>query len=159
MVVLIMGIIASTVVPAMENVREMRAGAARDDIARMLETAKGRALASGEPVGLRIDLNASQLSVVVIDQASDVVGITDPLTGRASDLILPLVYPGVTITGLTNGDGSTGTGVIWFDFEANPHTRSNDGVFGEINDSPAIITLSSAETVVVHAYSGLVEKP
>jgi len=159
MVVVIMGVVAVTVIPAMDNLREMREGAARDDVARMLEMTKGHALASGEPFGLRVDTSDSVLTMVQVSNAGGIVNTSDPLTGMSRSLILSQVYPDVTLGGFVNGDGASGPGIIWFDYEAYPHTRNINGVFTAINDEPAIITLSSSATVVVHAYSGLVETP
>lgn len=159
MVVVIMGIVSVTVIPAMDNVRGMREGAARDDVARLFEVTKGYAIASGKPVGLRVALSESTLSIVTIDPAGGIVLLNEPLTGNARTLWVEQTYPGVTLTGFTNGDGVSGDGIVWFDFEANPHTRNPNGVFKSLNDDPAVITLSSSSTVIVHAYSGLVEKP
>lgn len=159
MVVVIMGVVAVTVIPAMDNVREMRAGAARDDVARFLEITKGHAMASGEPVGLQIDLSTSILSIVQVGSAGGITIMNDPLTGAEHSLLLSQTYPDVTVAGFINGDGAGGSGIIWFDYEADPHTRNSSGLFTAINDEQAVITLSSSATIVVHAYSGLVEKP
>ncbi len=159
MVVVIMGIIAVSVIPAMGNVRDMRAGAARDDVARMLEITKGNALASGEPVGLRIDVERSELTMIHLSVAGTITPMTDPLTGQDRMVNITQTYSDVSLSGIINGDGSSGSGMIWFDYESTPHTRNPSGDFTAINDEPAVITLSSGSTVIVHAHSGLVEKP
>ncbi len=159
MVVVIMSIVAVTVIPAVDNVRVMRAGAAHDDVARLLEVTKARAMASGSPVGLRVDLADSTLTLVEVDPSVGITNLADPLTGADRILRVRETYSDVSIASLINGDGDSGTGIIWFDFESTPHTRNTDGDFASISDDHAIITLSSGATVIVHAHSGFVEKP
>ena len=154
-VVVIMGIIAVSVIPAMNNVEEMRAGAARDDLVRLIEVAKGLAVASGTPHGVRIDLLGSEIELVEIDAQGDVQAKFDPLTNGTRSLDIQSVYPGVSLTNMINGDGGGGSGVVWFDYESSPHTRTSQGEFEAINTQAATITLSSGERVVIHPHSGL----
>jgi prepilin-type N-terminal cleavage/methylation domain-containing protein len=156
-VVLLMSIVAVSVIPVIGNVQLMRNGAARDDAMRLLELAKARALATGLPNGVSVDLADSSLTLLQITDAGQVETVVDPLTYQSRSIVLPAAYSGVSVESMVNGDGARGSGVIWFDFEANPHTRESNGEFTELNDEPAQIVLSSQEAVVVHAYSGLVE--
>lgn len=158
-VVVLMGIVAVSVIPAMHNVRDMRSGAARDDIARMLNIAKARAMASGQPKGLLVDLEASSLSIVGIDADGAYAIESDPLTGRERAIDFAASHPGVTINTMTNGDGASGTGIVWFDYEATPHTRDSGGGFVAINAEPVEITTGAGLRVLVNAHSGLVETP
>ena len=158
-VVVLMGIIAVSVIPAIGSVQGMREGAARDEVGRMLEVAKARAIASGVPCGLEIDLNESSLTIVRLSDAGSIEDLSDPLTMRARSVVLPSVFSGVTLSGLTNGDGVGGSGTIWFNYEATPHTRTSGGALEATNSSNATIELSSGQQVVVHAYTGVVELP
>lgn len=157
MVVVIMGIISTTVLPAMGNVRAMREGAARDDLMRFIEVTKGRAVASGMPHGLQINLSDSSLTIVRITDAGTVEVEPDPLTNRDRAINLSSLYSGVTLTDMINGNGAGGSGTIWFDYESNPHTRSSSGVFLSLNSSIVTVAVSSGEFVVVHPYSGVLE--
>ena len=158
-VIMLMGILAASVIPAMDNVRVMREGAARDDIARLLEITKARAMASGEPKGLHVDITEFTLGIVELNSAGSLELMNDPLTGADRTLNISTTYPGVEITDMMNGDGTSGTGIVWFDFESTPHTRDTSGVFVALNNDPVEISLSSGQRVVVHAYSGMVETP
>lgn len=155
-VMVIMGIVSVSVIPAVSNVRTMREGAARDDLVRMIEVAKGLAVASGMPHGLRINLESSVVSVVLIDEFGAVVTETDALTGRDRAINLSVVYPGVEISSLRNGDGVGGSGTIWFNFESSPHTSTDAGEFVELNTLEAIVEMVSGEQVAVYPYSGMV---
>ncbi len=156
-VVVIMGIISVSVIPAMNNVEEMRAGAARDDLVRMTEVAKGLAVASGMPHGVRVDLLVSEIEIVEINEQGSVEVKSDPLTNGTRSLDIPTIYAGVTLTDMVNGDGVGGSGVIWFDYESSPHIRTSQGAFVAINTQVATITLSSGEVVRIHPHSGLLE--
>ena len=156
-VVLIMGVITASVVPAMDNVRTMRRGAARDDLSRMLMVARGRAAASGRPHGLRIDLTGSTLTVIEVSVTGGIQADRDPLSGNDRTLDLGVTYSGVALSDMTNGDATRGSGIIWFDFEGVPHTRDSDGSYLGINTQEAVVTLDSGQSVVVHPYTGMVE--
>lgn len=156
-VVLLMSIVSVTVLPAMGNVQLMREGAARDEVIRFIDVARARALASGEPVGVGVGLQLSSLSMVRVAETGGVQILTDPLTGRQRRVFISAMYSGVTLEGLLHGDGSSGSGMIWFDYEGAPHTRDQFGAFQSLNDAPVEIEMSSSETILVHPHSGFVE--
>lgn len=156
-VVLLMSIVAVSVIPSLGNVQLMRDGAARDDSMRLLELAKARAMATGLPNGVSVDLSDSSLTLVQVTDAGQIETVIDPLTYQSRTIELPVAYSGVTVASMINGDGVGGSGVIWFDYEANPHTRESNGDFAQLNDEPSRIELSSLESVIVHAYTGVIE--
>lgn len=156
-VVVIMGIISVSVIPAMNNVSTIREGAARDDLVRYIEIARGKAVASGSPHGLEIDVASSTISLVQINQLGQIEPTFDPLTNTNRTLDLSSLYQGVTITSFTNGDGQSGSGILWFDFESTPHTRDSSGNFIALNNDPALIQISSDEVVYVYSHSGTLE--
>ena len=157
LVIVLMGIIAVSVLPAMGNVQIMREGAARDDLARMLDITRSRALATGTPTGVRIDLNDSTISLVETENGTSITPLIDPLTYNPRMLDIDDTYTRVTIESMTNGNGDSGSGYVWFDFDATPHTRSGSGAFESDNQEQVEIELSSGQSVIVHPYSGVVE--
>jgi len=156
-VVVIMVIISVSVLPAMGNIRTMREGAARDDLVRMIEVAKGRSVASGMPYGLEVNLSTHVIRLVQVNSLGETEITYDPLTNGERTIDLSIVYPGVTILSMINGDGDSGSGTIWFDYEATPHTRNDSGAFVSLNSESATITLSSREQIIVYPYSGAME--
>jgi len=156
-VVVIMGIISVTVIPAMGTVQGMREGAARDDLVRLIEVAKGKAVASGRPYGLWVDLADSSITIVQINDLGETQNEFDPLTNGIRTINLSTQYSGVTITSMINGDGAGGSGTIWFDYEANPHTRDLSGSFSALNSSTVRVSLSSGALVIIYPHSGTVE--
>ncbi|MFG0245831.1 MAG: prepilin-type N-terminal cleavage/methylation domain-containing protein [Phycisphaerales bacterium JB052] len=159
LVVVLMGIITVSVIPTMANVQAMRNGAARDDVARMLDVTRARAMAAGEPMGMRVNLTDSQLDMVEIGTTGTATPVSDPLTGEARSIDISAAYSGVSVIRMINGDGSSGSGTVWFDYEGTPHTRNNDGSFAALNEEQVEITLDSGERVLVYAYTGVVATP
>lgn len=156
-VVMLMGILAVSVIPAMGNVTQMRAGAARDDLSRTLEFARSQAMSIGQPVGVRIDPEESTLELVGIDSVGEIIVLNDPLTTKPRIVSISDSYSGAEITGLDGVEDDNA--VIWFDFDGTPHTRSGDGSFIAFNDDPVEILINDDLLVVVHAYSGMVQSP
>jgi len=156
-VVVIMGILSAAVIPAMGSVRTMREGAARDDLVRYLNVVRGRAMAASSEIGLSIDLADSSMTMVSIDSLGAIQNEIDPLTGKSRSLTIPDIYSGVTITAMTNGDGASGSGTVWFDFESTPMTYDSFSSAFVVNAQSATITLSSGARVVVYPYSGTLE--
>ena len=157
LVIVLMGIITVSVLPAMGNVQTMREGAARDDVARMLDITRSRALATGLPSGVRVDLSDSTLTLVQIETGITISPLIDPLTYNERVLDVDDLYDRVEIDSMTNGNGDSGTGYVWFNYDATPHTRLANGTFEANNDEPVRIELNSGQAVVVHPWSGVVE--
>lgn len=159
LVVVLMGILAASVVPAMDNLSTIREGAARDDVARMLQLTRARALASGTPNGLRVNLGDSSLELVRVPSGGGVSAATDPLTGNERGLDIDSTYQDVTLASMINGDGVQGDGVVWFDYTGAPHTRNANGNFVSSNTENVILSLSSGAQVIVYPRTGLVDMP
>ncbi len=155
--VVIMGIVSVAVIPSMDNVRSMRSGAARDDLVRYIHVARGRAVASGTPRGIQVDLTDSSLTMVKLNRRGVVTPETDPLTNADRTIDLSELYPGVRITDMLNGDGIGGSGTMWFDFESNPMTYNTVSKTFTLNTQSVTISLSSGERVVIYPYSGTIE--
>ena len=157
-IVVIMAILSSTVIPVLNQSIEARQGASRDEVVRTFEFARGLAIAGGVPVGVSVDTGNSTLGVVTIDEDGDIVDVIDQIDGEIKRVNLSNQYAGVSISSFVNGDGQSGDGMVWFDFEAEPHTRDEvTGVFDAIFTQNARVTMSTGILVVIHAGSGLVE--
>lgn len=157
LIVVILGIVASTAIPVMNQSAQARQAASRDEVLRLLEFARGRALAAGMPVGVVVNASTSSMRLITIDSEDEVLDVVDPLDGRSKESNLSEMFAGVSIVSMVNGDGTSGDGTIWFDFRAEPHTRDEvSGAFDAVFSQNATITLSTDAQVVVHAGSGLV---
>lgn len=156
-VILLMGIVSVTVLPALGNVEQMREGAARDEVVRFMDVARARALAAGQPIGVNVGMQSSSLSMVHLADTGGVESMTDPLTGNPRSVFVTSMYSGVTFEDMLNGDGVRGSGTVWFDYEGVPHTRDQSGSFLSLNEDSVEIEMSSSEIILVHPHSGFVE--
>ncbi len=157
-VVVIMGIIAVSATPVLSQSIEARQAAARDEVIRLLEYARGRAIATGFPAGVRVDTIDSTIQLLAINEVGAVVDLSDPISGDSMMSDLPNEFAEVLVSSFVNGDGGSGTGTVWFDYQAEPHTRDDvSGVFDAVFIQNATITLSTGTRIVIHADSGFVE--
>ena len=156
-VIILMSVVSASVIPAMSNIVSMREGAARDDLVRMIEVAKGRSMASGLPHGLKIDVANSIITLVQITQGGQIESEIDPLTTKVRLMNLSDLYPGVPLASFEQGSSDGVQDIIWFDYESSPHVRSNQGAFVSLNNRSAIVTLSSGERVIIYPHSGVLE--
>ncbi|MEZ6243508.1 MAG: prepilin-type N-terminal cleavage/methylation domain-containing protein [Phycisphaerales bacterium] len=159
-VVLLMSILAVAVLPALASLDEARIGAAADEIERTLVLARSMAMASGEPTGADFDLTKQTVSLVRI---TSVGGAPEPALDALSQPVSPLrvgvTFPHVEVLSLTNGNGSGGSGAIWFRFDGAPETRAADGSLVGAFTQDAVVTLTGPKTVVIRMGAGLVEQP
>jgi len=152
-----MGILAVSVIPAMSQNRRATQGAARDEIMRRFEYARTHALATGSPTGVLVDTGDSSLTLNTLDGSGDVVVLQDPIGSEPLAVSIPDLFAGVTLVSFVNGDGTTTSGTVWFDYMGEPHTRHPDGGYDEPFTQNARVTIDGGGGVEVHAYSGFVE--
>lgn len=153
----IMGILAASVIPTLEQNTRAQHAAARDEVARLTRYARARAVAGGTPVGVGINAPDSTIDVRVLDGTGAVVTLADPIDGTPMSSALGELFGGARITGFVNGDGDTATGVAWFDHRGEPHTRTDAGDYDAPFSASAVITVETEHEIVIHAYSGMVE--
>jgi len=156
-VIVLMGILSATVLPALGNIQGMGVGAARDDLVRYFEVARGRALTSTVAYGVKIDLTNSSLTLLKINDMGTIQTVTDPMTNADRSINLGAAHSGVTIDYMYNGNGSWGSNTIWFDQDATPHKRDASGAYVSDNPYTTIIMLysgSNIQYVYVYPYSG-----
>jgi len=159
LIIVIMGILGASAIPVMNQSTQARQGASRDEVVRLFEFARGRAMASGVPSGVVVDTNADTLGLVTLSLAGDIVDMVDPVDGGIKFTNLANEYAGVAINSFVNGDGNSGDGTVWFDFRSEPHVRNeNSGVFDSVFSQNATMTLSTGTLIVIHSYSGLIEE-
>ena len=159
LIIVIMGVLATSAIPVINQSVQARQGASRDEVVRLFEFARGRAMASGVPAGVSVDTTSNTLTLVTLSLAGDIVDIVDPIDGGVKYANLANEYAGVAVNSFVNGDGSSGDGTVWFDFRSEPHTRDDvSGDFDSVFTQNATVTLSTGTLIVIHSYSGLVEE-
>lgn len=156
--VLITGILAASVVPALATMRQAREAAAAAEIAQLLHMARAHAMSTGEPAGL----TASSLTQAVTPVCAPIPGggvepLPDALGSDMPALILMDRYPGVAIIAVTGGGGETGEATIWFDRRGVPHRRNASGAYLADFTNNAVISVVGGRSVVVRRLSGVIE--
>lgn len=164
LVVVVLGVLAGVVMPGLGAIDYHRGKASVDEVKRLLRTARATALASGSPCGVRFRTTGTdRIDLVRKDPISGaVLPLLTPLGVASGTIYLEDGYPGVTITALENGDGSTTDDeTIWFAFDGTPHTRDSSGVFVADNTAVCRVTIawsSTSETVTVTPATGYIEE-
>ncbi len=157
-IVVIMAILAGTVIPVLDQSTQARQGASRDEVVRSFEFARAFAIAGGIPTGVAIDTSDSTLQIVTLNDLGAIIPVVDSIDGQIKEVDLSQQYAGVSISSFDNGNGTTGDGTVWFDFQAETHTRlQGSGAFDEVFNQNAVLTMSTGISITVHAGSGLVE--
>lgn len=156
----IISILASAaVVPAMSMVSRTRLAAATDEVARQLSTARSAALATADSHGiLFLESSGSLLAVRIEATNAPPSPAIDALGAPASYISIPASYPGITITSITSGDGSSGDTTLWFAHDGTPERRDAAGTRLGPFTHDAVITLSNNATITLRRGTGLIER-
>jgi prepilin-type N-terminal cleavage/methylation domain-containing protein len=156
----VISILASAaVIPAVSMVSRTRLASATDEIARQLSTARSLALSTGDSHGLLL-LESTEAFLCVRIQADNAppTAAIDPLGIPYAYIIIPARYPGVTITSITSGDGSSGDATLWFAHDGTPELRNAAGLRLGSFTHDAVITLSNNATITLRRGTGLIER-
>jgi len=159
LVVALLGILAVSVLPAIAGVGEARAAGAWREVERRFVHARSRAMCAGRAFGVRLNPTAGTFELLEIPAgggapvaASDALGQTMPAWS------LDLSYPGTAVTSFVGGDGSSGTGTVWFGHDGAPQRRNASGLLLGGFAQDAVVTITGARTVTIRKDSGLVER-
>lgn len=157
-VILVLGIIALTAVPALSIAREARAAGAAEFIERRLLDARARAVARGRPTGLHLDPGLGTLRALEIETpggspapAQTPLGEVEPAASVREH------FPDATFT-LVGGDGVTGAQTLWFAFDGTPQSRSPGGALLLPWGQDAVVSVSGGGVVRVVRVSGAIER-
>ena len=158
-VVIVLGIVAATSIPAFTSVAEARKAAATAEVERLLITARARAMATSCPTGLEIPLAGDSVRTLEILSTGASPTVAKDLFGApTSSTVIPAVYGGAKVSSLVNGDGTTSSRVIWFTHSATPQTRTTSGVLISAFTQDAVITMATGARLVVRRLTGAVEE-
>ena len=154
-VVTVTALLAASAIPAMNGIRDSQSVAAAAETARQLLTARARAVSTGRPHGVSVSVTGTLGKARIEDgTVATVVGADGQDEPPTS---LPAMFGGAEVESFLNGDGTTGSGTIWFDSEGTPHCRSSGGAFLQGFSQNAVVALTGGHVVTVHKVSGLVE--
>ncbi|MCW5777681.1 MAG: prepilin-type N-terminal cleavage/methylation domain-containing protein [Phycisphaeraceae bacterium] len=158
-VIVIVGILAVGVIPALGSTTGARQAACAREVHRLLTHARTFAMTTGQPSGVIADASSSTLTSVYIPTGSMSVAPLRTSTGATVDpLVLSSSFPNVEILSCVGGDGSTGLIRLWFSHSGIPQTRDAGGTLTGSFTQDASISLTGGFTISVRRVSGLVER-
>lgn len=157
-VMVIGALLAASVIPAMSRTDNARRGTGVAEAARVMTYARERAIASGRPVGVRINPDQSSLELLTVIPGQAPAPLASPL-GEATPVLLLDVRFGVKISKVDIPAGvlSADALVLWFDFAGVPHARTTGGALAGPTVADTHIIFDHGARIVVSAISGLVE--
>jgi len=157
-VLIIAGIMATTVIPAFSTIEGSRRAAASREIARLIGIARGHAMLTGEPAGVLIDPTADTVTLRRIPSGSTIpVAMLDAMGAPRESVVITALFAQVEIVSFIDGQGASGAGSIWFGFDGVPEIRDNAGTLISTATQSSIVTTTGIEVVSVRPNSGLIE--
>lgn len=158
-VAVIIGILAVSVIPAISTIEGARRTAAADEIARILTVVRAHATATGDATGVAIAVTTDSITPIRVNDAGNAAEpIPGPLGVDRPALLVAATFPGVAVTSVTLGDGTTADGTIWFGHDGTPRLRdANLDDSGPATDD-SLIGLTGGELVRVRRLSGAIEQ-
>lgn len=156
-VIVVLGVLAASAVPAFRTLTDVRRGAALNEIKRQLAVARSTAIMSGRPTGLTIQTDSSLQLVQVPTPGAGIQPLTGPLGETTPVTSLPGRFSGVSITSATSGRGETGAVTFWFAFDGSPQSRTPSGTLSGAWTADGAITLSGGRSITVRKITGVIE--
>ena len=158
-VVVILGILAVSVVPAIAGVSDSRQAAAWREVERRFVVARTMAMATGRSFGVRVDPSPGTFALLEMPASGGApTAAHDALGQTVAVWSLATAYPGTAVTSFVGGDGSSATGTVWFGYDGAPQRRTSAGALLGGFTQDASVTLTGGRTVTIRRTSGLIER-
>lgn len=157
-VAIVMGILAVSVVPALQSLTDARAAGARQELVRRLTEARDRAGGTATATGLELTLKTNTARLVTVSPTDgSVIPAADALGNPSAAWAMSAAFPGVSMSSVTLGDGSIGGGTVWFGADGTPGGTKPKDTPGSVWKTDTQIELSTGSSVLVRRGTGLIE--
>lgn len=157
-VVVIIGILSASAAPMLGSQGMLRERAAATEVAGLLRTARGFAMATGEPCGVRIRVAEDSLGLVTW---SPVSRESEPLTdlgGAAFEALgISDTFSGARLATVTDGRNGGEDVTIWFGHDGAPQWRDSGGSLLGVAEANGGIVFQGGTSVTIVAVSGAIE--
>ena len=158
-VIVVIGIVSVTVVPAWDSLTGTRRAAAAEEVERRLITARSLAVSEGHPVGVRIDPAADTVQFWTIASFGAAPAVMSMFDGQPDPLMsLSGTHPGSDVTTVLDGAGVSGAATLWFGYDGTPELRTATGTLTGGWTADAVITLAGGNVVTVRRGTGMVQR-
>jgi len=158
-VIVVMGLMSMAVAPALRTIDETRRIGAAEEVERRIANARVKARVMGRPVGVMLNPAAETSRTMTIASVgaapTAMVGVMGEVEPEAS---IAALYPGAEIVSVISGAGTSGTQVIWFDFDGTPHERTSGGARLPAWTGDGTVVLSGGYTITIRRESGGIDR-
>lgn len=155
-VVVVLGIVSASVIPAIGALAGARRAGAVEHVRATLRLARASAMLTGQPTGVAVNPDDSTLAVVWIAPGATAPGAKiDALGSPYTPVSLAIEFPGSAIDALVGFDGSSGAGTLWFGTDGVPERRDSIGTLLGTATSDAVLTLDSGEAITLDRGTGV----
>ena len=156
-VVIVIGIISVSAIPALDRLGDTRQAAALSEIHAALRSVRAHALALGDPAGLRIDPPTETIELMWIAPGSSPGPLLDPLGSPEEPIDLALLYEDADITSVSLPDGSNGSGTIWFSNGGGLELYESDGTYIGPAMNDGVIVLEGVGQITIDRFTGRIQ--
>lgn len=139
-------------IPALGAMTRARQSAAAGEVARLLTLARQRAITTGAPTGVVVNLASETLTMVsVATDSGSPTPVLNPASGGAYEV------GSASIEAFQRADGTVGSGAIWFHLDGAPVLRSANGEFAPAAGD-AVLQFDGGFTITVRRVTGAIER-
>ena len=160
-VVVILGIVTVSVIPAFASMNDARKLAGAQEAERLLLGARASAVAQGRPFGVAIDIGAQTLRTVYISASGQTPAPAPSQDGQGQEVLeIGRRYPGAQLMSLTDGAGSavSGSATLWFGYDGTPQRRNGAGGLIGGWTSDAVLEFAGPSAVTVRRITGAINR-
>jgi prepilin-type N-terminal cleavage/methylation domain-containing protein len=156
-VVLIVGVLAASAIPAANLLGEMNRATASSEIVRAIELARARAMATGRPHGVWFSVTEQSMQPMWLETTNAAPTPARSQTGDLQPVVRFGSFGNVSLASYVGGDGVSTSGTVWFGSDGTPQSRSSGGNLLGNWSSDASLQIAGERSVTVRRISGLVQ--
>lgn len=156
-VVIVVGVLAVSAIPAANVMTGMNRAGATAEIVRGLELARARAMSTGRPHGVQFSVTSQSMSPVWLASAGAAPTPTKSQLGTDEPSVQFATFGGAKLKTYQGGDGVSTAGVIWFAADGTPQSRSSGGALLGSWNADATLQVEGDSIVTVRRITGLIE--
>lgn len=156
-VMVVLGLIAASAIPAATTLGSFQAEAVRSEVRAALTFARQTAGATGLPTGVRMNTTTQRMDFRQIAAPGLAPGPMPDHNGLPRRPVLIDRHGGACFQRIT-GTGEGGSNrTVWFGLAGTPQQREADGSLRQNAPGTIVVTFTTGGAVTVQAHSGLIE--
>jgi prepilin-type N-terminal cleavage/methylation domain-containing protein len=154
-VLVLVSILSATAIPALARLDRARDAALLNECDRLIRFSQAHANSTGMPTGARFDLDDQSVAVLTIGTTpGSASSVLRAGTGLPIELSVSSAFPGASLA--SSGGQTSGTAVLWFDYDGSPQTRDSSGEHPLALTEEFIVRVSSGSEIRVQPSTGVI---